>query len=125
MASNISIKKINKSDKHKKELNSLRNKMGSKIFWFDSLSEKKQYDILFAWKRHKNLNKLKKPEYITFKKYVPLDPKKPYGRKKLINYKKLVYPPSFKHFIKPYYESPVFQPKKTTKRDVIIDSLLK
>lgn len=114
-----------KQEKHIKELKSLRNKMGSKIYWFDSLSEKKQYDILFDWKRHKYLNKLKKPEYVFFNRRVPVDPKKPYGRKKIVKDKKLVYPSSFKHFILKYYIDPYFQPIKKTKRDVIINSLLK
>ena len=40
-----------KRRQHEKELNSFRNKMGSNIVWFDSLSKTKQYDLLFGWKR--------------------------------------------------------------------------
>lgn len=114
-----------KPEKHIKELKSLRNKMGSKIYWFDSLPENKQYNILFTWKKIKYFNKLKKPEYVFFNKKVPIDPNKPYGRKKTVMDKKLKYPPSFKHFILEYYNNPYYQPIKTTKRDVIINSLLK
>lgn len=114
-----------KQEKHIKELKSFRNKMGSKIYWFDSLSEKKQYDLLFAWKKFKYFNKLKKPEYSFFYKRVPIDSNKPYGRKKIVRDKKLIYPPSLKHFLSQYYRNPYFQPIKTVKRDIIINSLLK
>ena len=43
--------KVNK--KHRKELNSLSNKMGSNIIWFSSLPKEKQYDVLFLWKKEK------------------------------------------------------------------------
>lgn len=44
-----------KKKQHEKELNSLRNKMGSgsNLVWFDSLSIKKKYDLLFMWKFEK------------------------------------------------------------------------
>ena len=46
-----------KRRQHKKELHSLRNKMvGKNLVWFDSLPERSQYDILFAWKREKKFN---------------------------------------------------------------------
>ena len=44
------LEKERKKRKHKKELKSLRNKMGKNIIWFESLSPKKQYDVLFLWK---------------------------------------------------------------------------
>jgi len=51
-----------KRRQHEKELKSFRNKMGSNIVWFDSLSKTKQYDLLFGWKREKSSNKLQSPE---------------------------------------------------------------
>lgn len=45
--------KDKKSRQHEKELASFRNKMGSNIVWFDSLSKRKQYDLLFQWKKLK------------------------------------------------------------------------
>jgi hypothetical protein len=45
--------KEKKRRQHEKELNSLRNKMGSNIVWFDALAKKQQYDLLFLWKREK------------------------------------------------------------------------
>lgn len=56
--------KEKKRRQHKKELNSLRNKMGKYIVWFDSLSEKNQYDVLFAWKNEKHFNKLTEPKHV-------------------------------------------------------------
>ena len=46
-----------KRRQYKKELKSLRNKMGSNIVWFDSLPKSKQYDILFKWKSEKYIKK--------------------------------------------------------------------
>lgn len=46
-------KKTKTNKKHKKELNSFRNKMGSNLIWFNSLSTQKQYDLLFFWKQEK------------------------------------------------------------------------
>lgn len=89
-----------KERKHKKELKSLRNKMsGPNLIWFDSLSKRRQYDFLFAWKEEKFSNKLEKPvvEYRKMRGFygpMGLSSGTP-GRVKIIKY-----PPSLKHFIK-------------------------
>lgn len=110
--------------KHKKELNSLRNKMGSNIVWFDSLTLKRQYDILFMWKRVKRGNTRTKPEYVKVRKKVPVDPTRPWGRKKIVEELKLVYPPSLKHFIIECKRKRVFQPEVTRVRENAIDLIL-
>lgn len=68
--------------KHLKELNSLKNKMGSNIIWFDSLNFKAKMDILFEWKHLKKFNLIETTT--TIKR----------GRKMV-----KLYPVSFKHFI--------------------------
>lgn len=47
----IISEKKKKSNQHKKELNSLRNKMGVNIAWFDSLNTPQKYNLLFEWKQ--------------------------------------------------------------------------
>lgn len=114
-----------KRRQHEKELNSLRNKMGSNIVWFDSLSKGKQYDILFGWKRIIYMNKLTKPQYIKVSKRVPIDPTRLYGRKKTINRMELIYPPSLKHFIQDCKKNIRYQPMVQNIRQTTIDILLK
>ena len=81
--------KQKKKRQHLKELNSLRNKMGSNIVWFDSLTKKKKYDLLFEWKREKHTNNLTKPE--TSKVWIP-------WTRQVIEVTN--YPPNLKYFIK-------------------------
>ena len=54
--------KEKKKRQHLKELNSLRNKMGKDIIWFDALSNQQQYDFLFLWKKEKWKNNKKVPQ---------------------------------------------------------------
>ena len=85
--------KEKKRRQHEKELNSLRNKMGKSIIWFDALDKTQQYDLLFRWKKEKNNNTLKEPQ----KKLIKLFKNK---------IEVISYPPSFKYFlknIKPYF----------------------
>jgi hypothetical protein len=110
--------------KSEKELNSLRNKMGSNIVWFDSLSKRKQFDILFGWKRTKHMNKRTKPEYVEVAKRVPIDPQRPWGRKKVVKVMELRYPPSLKHFIATCRKNPSLQPRIQNIRQSTIDILL-
>ena len=108
-----------KRRQHEKELKSFRNKMGSNIVWFDSLSKTKQYDLLFGWKREKSSNKLQSPEdKIIFKRtWVGY-------RIKMVKEKVTSYPVSFKHFIVKCRVNPNFQPSRTKVRDAAIDILL-
>lgn len=116
--------KERKKRKHENELKSFRNKMGSNIVWFDSLSNQKQYDLLFQWKRIKFRNKKEKPEYVTCVKRIPLDPLRPWGRKKYVKTLELSYPPSLKHFIKECRESQQFRPSVNKVRECTIDLIL-
>jgi hypothetical protein len=113
-----------KRKQHEKELKSFRNKMGSNIVWFDSLSRKKQYDLLFSWKSFKYLNKITKPEYVTKYKKIPLDPLRPWGPKKTIKLKELRYPASLKHFIIECKDMREYKPNVIKVRENTIDLIL-
>jgi hypothetical protein len=113
-----------KRRKHEKELKSFRNKMGSNIVWFDSLSKTKQYDLLFGWKKIKFRNTITKPEYRKVTKRIPIDPQRPWGRKKLVQVMELKYPPSLKHFIKECRESRLYKPMIQNLRQTTIDIIL-
>lgn len=45
-------------NQYQKEFESFKRRIGKFSFWFDSLDSKKQWDLLFLWKKHKwnNLN---------------------------------------------------------------------
>lgn len=116
--------KRKKQTQHEKELKSFRNRMGSNIIWFDSLSLTKKWDLLFAWKKIKSKNKLEKPEWVIANKRVAIDPLRPWGRTKLIKEKVLKYPPSLKHFIIECKLSGLFNPIVTKVRENTIDMIL-
>lgn len=116
--------KEKKRRQHEKELKSFRNKMGSNIVWFDSLSIGKQYDLLFGWKRTKHMNTRTKPEFCKISKRVPIDETRPWGRKKMVRSTELQYPPSLKHFIKECRKRSNFQPMVQNVRQTTIDILL-
>jgi hypothetical protein len=97
--------KEKKRRQHEKELNSLRNKMGKNIIWFDALSKTQQYDVLFRWKKEKHRNTLTQPQKKTLIKRVG-----GYTNGRFTTIKKKIevisYPPNFKYFlknIKPYF----------------------
>ena len=97
--------KEKKRIQHEKELNSIRNKMGKSIIWFDALNKTQQYDILFRWKKEKKRNTLTQPQKKTLIKRVGGYTN---GGYKVMNKKIEVvsYPSSFKYFlknIKPYF----------------------
>lgn len=119
-------KKEKKRKQHEKELKSLRNKMGSNIVWFDSLNRYQQFDFLFSWKRNKfiNVNRTE-PESVKIMKWVPIDPTRPWGRKKRVLEKQLRYPSSLKHFIKICRTDIRFRPQRENVRQTSIDILLK
>lgn len=116
--------KEKKKRQHEKELNSLRNKMGVNIVWFDSLSLRKKYDILFGWKRLRKVKTRQKPEFVEITKRVPIDPLRPWGRKKLVKVTELWYPPSLKHYIKDCRKNSKYQPRVQNIRETSIDMLL-
>lgn len=99
--------------------------MGSNIVWFDSLPKGKQYDILFGWKRTVHMSNRTKPEYVLVSKRVPIDPTRPYGRRKVVKVKELWYPPSLKHYIKECKKNRKYQPIVQNIRQTTIDILLK
>jgi hypothetical protein len=101
------LEKERKKRKHKKELKSLRNKMGKNIIWFESLSPNKQYDILFLWKHEKRFNNLTEPA-ICKNRWVDIK----------------IYPPNFKHFINKIKQQSRFKVNKQTLRENAIDLIL-
>ncbi len=116
--------KEKKKRQHEKELKSFRNKMGSNIVWFDSLSRTKQFDLLFSWKRTKSMNTRTEPEYVTVMKRQALDPLRPWGRKKIVKVSELRYPPSLKHFIQSCKLNSNYKPRVEKLREVAIEALL-
>ena len=88
-----------KRRQHEKELNSLRNKMGKSIVWFDALNKTQQYDILFRWKKEKHRNNLTTPQKKTLYKKISGFVN---GRYQVVKreIEVISYPPNFKHFIK-------------------------
>lgn len=94
--------------KHKKELESFRNRMGSNLVWFNSLSTSKQYDILFLWKIEKWREKNnKRPKFIFVR------------RTKIKN------PLKLKYWIKSWKYSMRFSSSRTNIRNSVIDIILK
>jgi hypothetical protein len=116
--------KTKREKRQKKEFDVFRKKMGANIIWFDSLPEKKKWDLFFGWKKEKFKNKLLKPEWVTINRRVLADPTKPYGKRKIVKEKVLKYPPSLKHFILEARNSPLFRPLVTKVRQNTIDMLL-
>lgn len=116
--------KEKKKRQHEKELASFRNKMGSNIVWFDSLSKRRQYDLLFGWKRLKHIDSRTKPEYVKVSRRVPVDPTRPYGKRKIVVVEELRYPPSLKHYIKECKKARIYQPRIQNVRQAAIDILL-
>ena len=108
--------KEKKSKQYEKELKSLRNKMGSNLVWFDSLGRKRQYDVLFLWKKRKATNKLTKPEY----KWISV----PSWINKQRILKVATYPPSLKHFIREIKKQYKFKTNTKFARNAAIDILL-
>jgi hypothetical protein len=101
------LEKERKKRKHKKEMKSLKNKMSNHLVWFESLSPKKQYDILFLWKHEKRFNNLTEPT-ITKTSWGDITS----------------YPPNFKHFINKLKQQHRFKVNKQTLRQNAIDLIL-
>ena len=113
--------KEKKRRQHEKELKSLRNKMGGQnIVWFDSLTKTKQYDLLFAWKREKSMNRLTKPVIRKVKRRVILNNRFDYQWDDVISY-----PANIKYFIKKVKHTYAFIPSVTNLRQSAIDLILK
>ena len=109
-----------KKRQHKKELKSLRNKMGKNIIWFDSLTEKNQFNVLFYWKKEKHFNKLTIPKIIhqrpisrSFRYYSPIHS---------MSSVTIRYPASLKYFILRMRRK--YKPSISRLREVSIDLLL-
>jgi hypothetical protein len=114
--------KEKKRRQHEKELNSLRNKMGKSIVWFDALNKTQQYDILFRWKREKQRNNLTIPQKKTLYKKVSgfVNGKYEIVKKEI---EVISYPSNFKHFIK--YMKPLFSVSISKMRESQLKHLLK
>lgn len=97
---------------HEKEMKSLRNKMGSHLVWFDSLSLRQKYDLLFAWKSEKHMNRdIKSPKKIKVRK-----------RGRIIE--KTIYPTNFKYWISLRRISNRFRTRIQSVRNSAIDIIL-
>jgi hypothetical protein len=106
-----------KKSQHEKELKSFRNRMcGSNLIWFDSLSKKRQYDLLFEWKFEKHSNKIQKPEVRFVRK------RKPYRKFELI--KVINYPANLKYFIREKRNQNRWRVQTSAIRNAAIDILL-
>jgi uncharacterized GH25 family protein len=116
-----------KKRQHEKELKSFRKKMVNNIVWFDSLDKKRQFDLLFRWKRSKyrdKINVLNHPKVEYIRKLLPSVPG---GRLKL-QYKmvkSITYPEKLKYFIEKSKRNYRYQISKSTYRNTAIDILLK
>lgn len=97
--------------------------MGKNIAWFDALSTTQQYDLLFAWKREKKMNKKTKPDKKTLFRRVG---GWTLGRYQTIRKKIEIvsYPPNFKHFlrnIKPKFSVSVTKIREAQLRHLLED----
>lgn len=101
------LDKERKKRKHKKEMKSLKNKMSNHLVWFESLTTKKQYDVLFLWKHEKRFNHIIEPTIS----------KTRWGHV-------TKYPPNFKHFINKLKTQHIFRVNKQTLRENAIDLIL-
>jgi len=114
--------KEKKRRQHEKELNSLRDKMGKSIVWFDALNKTQQYDLLFQWKREKHINKITKPQKKTLVRKVG-----GFSGGKYKTLRKEVevisYPPNFKYFLKNI--KPCFRVSLSKMREAQLKHLLK
>lgn len=105
--------------KNQKKLKSFRNKMGSNIVWFDSLTKQRQYDLLFEWEQEK-----------WQKRFITKPTTKKKRELKIINrrYKPvmvdvIVYPANLKHFIREVKDR--YKVNVDRVRNAAIDILLK
>lgn len=105
-----------KRRQHQKELKSLRKKMvGYNLIWFDSLSDKKKWDLLFEWKFYKWHNDLKKPDVTFVNKWN-------FGKR--IKVKQINYPANLKHFLKCRIGRGKYSVRVSEVRNSVIDILL-
>lgn len=105
--------------KNQKKLKSFRNKMGTNIVWFDSLTKQKQYDLLFEWEHEKYRKRfITKPIKQKKRKLV-----RTLGRRRIENVEITIYPANLKHFIR---EAKLrYKPSVVRVRETTIDLLLK
>ena len=83
-----------KSIRHEREFKSFVKRFnGKKLIWFKSLSDRKQHDLLFEWKKHKYSRRhIKTTQIIRRMVYN-------YGSGKREVKEMKLYPANFKHFI--------------------------
>lgn len=63
------VRSIDNPQKFKNEFESFKRRLGKHSYWFDALENKKQWDLLFAWKRQKHLAKTTKTQ-VSLKKFL-------------------------------------------------------
>jgi hypothetical protein len=98
--------------KSEKELKSFKNKLsGNDVYWFNSLTIKKQYDILFIWKCEK-YNSVEKPTKVR---------KRIFGKTQTIT----KYPVKLKYFLKEIKMKKRFNVNQQKLRNTILNELIK
>lgn len=103
--------------KNEKKLKSFRNKMGSNIVWFDSLTKQRQYDLLFEWQQEKYRKRfVTKPTVVRKRVWVGY-------KRKLVNVTE--YPANLKHFIREVKQTRRYKSSVVKVREATIDLLLK
>jgi hypothetical protein len=101
-----------KLTKNEKELKSIKNRLsGNDLYWFESLSYNKQYDILFMWKKEKylSIDRIKLIRKVVFGKTITIK----------------VYPVKFKHFLLTIKNMKKFKVSKHRLRNKILEDLIK
>jgi hypothetical protein len=100
-----------------KEFNSFKKKMiGSNLVWFESLSNRRKWDLFYEWKRNKYYNKITEPKKINKRIF-------DFTKSKIKITAMMLYPPSLKHFIRKCRNSQKYNVSKETLRDKTIDML--
>jgi hypothetical protein len=105
--------------KNQKKLKSFRNKMGSNIVWFDSLTNQEKYDLMFEWERERYYKRNITVPVKTKKKVYALD--RNYRRIKK-DVEVINYPANLKFFIRDAKNR--YNPKVSSIREATIDILL-
>ena len=105
--------------KNEKKLKSFRNKMGSNIVWFDSLTKQRQYDLLFEWQNEKYRKRfVTKPTVVRKTVWDSINYKR-----KIINVTE--YPANLKHFIREVKQTRRYKSSVVKIRETAIDLILK
>jgi hypothetical protein len=64
-------------NQYQKEFQSFKKRMGKFSFWFNSLDDKRQWDLIFLWKKHKWNNSFEIDNTSSLKKFLHRKMKSP------------------------------------------------